>query len=146
MAQEMQQTESIKWITGSKCEIYNEFQKQWIKGEVVDVFKDDEGEWVKIRFGRNTTELPIDSPNIRPPSDDVFTGQSDEWNVGSQCQLYSQEAMRWIDGEIINMFSDEFGEWMRIQSGQRVRDVLRDDPVLRTPTTETMNDKSGETT
>ena len=146
MAQDLQQSESTVWVTGTKCEIYNEFQKQWIKGEVVDVFKDDEGEWVKVKSGRKYEDVPPDSPNIRTPSDAVSTVQSDEWNVGSQCQLYSQEAMRWIDGEIINMFSDEFGEWMRIQSGQRVRDVLRDDPVLRTPTTETMNDKSGETT
>ena len=141
------QTEQVQWSAGSKCEIYNEFQKQWIEGEVVDVFNDEEGEWIKVKSARITVELSSDSENIRIPSDDHDDGsieKKDEWDIGSKCQLYSQEAMKWVDGEIINIFSDEMGsEWMRVQCGQRIRDVLREEPLLRKPEDELTDDKSG---
>ena len=34
--------------------------------------------------------------------------------------------MKWIEGEIINIFTDEMGKWMRVQTGKRIRDVLCD--------------------
>ena len=147
MAQDSQQSEPVKWSAGSKCEIYNEFQRQWIEGEVVDGFNDEEGEWIKVKTEQIRMEIPSDFQNIRIPSDDhgdAPTEPSDEWDIGSKCQLYSQEAMKWVDGEIINIFSDEMGsEWMRVQCGQRICDVLRDDPPLRKPANELTDDKSG---
>ena len=147
MAQDSQQSDPVKWSAGSKCEIYNEFQRQWIEGEVVDVFNDEEGKWVKVRYGRKYEDVHPNSKNIRIPSDDhsdAPTEPSNEWDIGSKCQLYSQEAMRWVDGEIINIFSDEMGsEWMRVQCGQRIRDVLWEEPLLKKPANELTDYKSG---
>ena len=151
MAQKAAEELKIEWKSGQKCEVYNEFKKEWIEGKVVDVFKDEEGEWVKVRFGRNTTEIPPDSRDIRLPSNDhplehagndrdieipsddaQLNGQS-KWETGSKCQMYCVETMKWIDGEIISVFIDEMGEWLRVQSGQRIYDVMNRDPPLRVP-------------
>ena len=110
---------------------------------MIDVFKDEEGDWVKVRYGRTIKEVPPDSPDIRIPSDNASVQPPDEWQIGSQCQLYSVEAMRWIDGEIITTFSDEHGDWLRVQCGQRIRDVLRHDAAVRMAITDSVDEKAG---
>ena len=161
MAQQAAEEQRIEWKAGQKCEIYREFKKDWIEGEVIDIFKDEEGEWVKVRFGRNTTEIPPDSQDIRIPSDepprehhandkDIETKSDDipmktqpKWETGSKCQMYCVETMKWIDGEIITVFTDEMGEWLRVQSGQRIYDVLNRDPLLRAPAAASNTNDSG---
>ena len=126
----------MQWTIGQKCEIYLKQKRKWNDGEVVDIFNDDEGEWVKVRMRTNGTDRQIveihpDSPNIRPLTDDKPSEQDNEWTTGALCEVYSHEEREWIDGEIINTFTDAVGEWLRVQYGQRIRDVMSDDPLFR---------------
>lgn len=38
-----------------------------------------------------------------------------EWRVASRCQIYSRSEQRWCDGEILKIFQDEQGEWLRVK-------------------------------
>ena len=151
MAQQLAEKHKSEWKTDQKCEIYSDLGQKWMEAKVIDVFKDDEGEWIKVQYGRIYQDIPSDSPNIRviadnapieqlvkdqdvqkPSNDTPLKGQS-KWETGALCQMYCVETMKWIDGEIINIFTDEMGEWLRLQCGQRIYDVLNRDPPLRVP-------------
>ena len=119
--------ESVKiWEKGQKCEIhclYNK-QPQWVKGEVIGIFDDDDGKWVKVKYGNKRTEVLCDSEDIRILSEEKE--QDDHgWNIGSQCELYSRDTGKWMEGEVINLFNDDLGRYLRVQYGQnhRVQDV-----------------------
>ena len=121
----------MPWNRGQKCEIYIKLQRKWIEGEVVNVFDDDEGEWIKVKYGRNYKDVHPDSSDIRSLTKDEPSEQDNEWKTGALCEVYSHEEREWIDGEIINTFTDAVGEWLRVQYGQRIRDVMSDDPLFR---------------
>ena len=57
--------------------------------------------------------------------------QSVEWKLGSKCQLFDREHLKWNDGEVIGSFSDDKGEWIKVRCGGVVRNVLSIDPDLK---------------
>ena len=127
-----------RWTVGQKCEIYLKHQRKWIEGEITDIFNDTEGEWIKVRYGRKYEDVKPDSPNIRPLTEDNSSEQQQQWKTGTLCEVYSHEEREWIDGEIINTFTDSAGEWLRVQYGKRIRDVMSDDPWLRARSSKTI--------
>ena len=58
-------------------------------------------------------------------------GQSVKWKPGSKCDLFDREQKKWKEVEIIGLFSDDHGEWVKVRCGQEIRDVLGIDPDLR---------------
>ena len=121
-----QNDEVPEWIKGQKCEVYDHAKKRWVKGEVIDVFKDNDGEWVNIKFGRNTKQLQPDSSEIRGLQRKRLDSVHG-WKVGNRCEWYNRARQQWVDGDIINIFSNELGDWLRVRCGQRIHDVLGDD-------------------
>ena len=65
MAQKPDDATRKKWKCGQKCEIYCRSKMCWVKGEVIDIFTDEEGEWIKVKYGRNTKEMPPNDEHIR---------------------------------------------------------------------------------
>ena len=118
---------SRDWKAGQKCEIYDHKTKQWVEGEVVEVFKDEEGEWVDVKYGRTRKQLPPDSEELRDLNKNNESQLLAAWEVGAQCELFSRLDGKWIEGEIIHIFSDSVGEWIRVQSGQHVREVFQNE-------------------
>ena len=123
MALNANQMQRYEWQVGQQCEIYNHAQQKWIKAKVIDIFKDEEGEWVKVKYEGKRVEFPSNSPEIRPFSDEN-TNRLEKWKKGAQCELFSRTKGEWVDAQIINVFSDEEGDWLRVQHDQRVRDVF----------------------
>eukprot|EP01084_Bolivina_argentea_P273469 465847_1 len=39
------------------------------------------------------------------------------WKTGSSCEIYSDSKMKWFDGEVAQIFTDEEGEWLEIRYG-----------------------------
>ena len=124
--QQKKRTNGIpKWEEGHTCEIYDQFKKRWIKGEVVEVFKDDDGDLVvDVKCGKRRYQLPPDSPQIRNLQQKKETDSVHGWKVGNQCELYSRVQGQWTDGSIINIYSNQMGNWLRVQYGQQIQDVL----------------------
>ena len=123
MALNANQMQRNEWQTGQQCEIYNNAQQKWTKAKVIDIFNDDEGEWVKVKYGRKYEDFPPDSPEIRKYSDENIN-RLDKWKKGAQCELYSRVDGKWVEAQIINIFNDAAGDWLRVQHDQRVRDVF----------------------
>ena len=116
-----------QWKIGVKCEIYDQLKKQWVQGEIVAVLKDDDPHWVDVKYGRKRKQLHPDSPIIRGLQKKKKLESVQGWKVGNQCEVYNREMRQWIDGEIIHIFTNQMGDWLRVQSGERIHDVLSDD-------------------
>ena len=54
-----------------------------------------------------------------------------KWKPGTKCDLYDRSTRKWVEVEIINLFSDEKGEWIKVRCGQKDRNVIQGDPDLR---------------
>ena len=54
-----------------------------------------------------------------------------KWKLGSKCSLFDRKDRKWNEGIIVGSFSDENGEWIKVQCGSEIHDVLADDPDLR---------------
>ena len=54
-----------------------------------------------------------------------------KWKLGAICSLFNREDRKWNEGNIVGTFSDEKGEWVKVQCGPEIHDVLTDDPDLR---------------
>ena len=65
MEQQTKQQKKVQWKIGRKCEVYSRTKNLWIEGEVIDIFTDDEGQWVKVKYGRNTKEMPPNDKHLR---------------------------------------------------------------------------------
>ena len=111
-----------EWTVGQKCEVYSRSQNKWISGEVIDIFTDQEGEWIKVKYGRNYKEVPPNTAEIRPLARNEAEADY-KWTVGSQCEVYIREKGKWAEGEVINTFTDDDGYCIRVQYGERVRDL-----------------------
>ena len=57
--------------------------------------------------------------------------QTVEWKTGTKCDLFNRDTFKWEQGQVIGSFSDEKGEWIKVQCGQKEREVLAGDPDLR---------------
>ena len=57
--------------------------------------------------------------------------ETTKWKLGSKCSLFNRKSRKWNDGTIVGSFSDENGEWIKVQCGSEIHDVLVDDPDLR---------------
>ena len=54
-----------------------------------------------------------------------------EWKLGTICDLYDRNTRTWVAAEVIDLFSDEEGEWIKVRCGQRDHKVLKGDPDLQ---------------
>ena len=112
----------IEWEKGQKCEIYSRSQNKWISGEVIDIFTDNEGVWIKVKYGRQYKDVTPNTTEIRPLSKNEAKDDYG-WTKGSQCEVYIREIGKWAKGQVINTFTDEHGYCIRVQYGERVRDL-----------------------
>ena len=125
LADQQNQTE---WRGGDKCEIYDRRKKRWVQCEVVEVFKDDDSDWVvDVKNGKRRYQVAPDSPEIRHLQTKKQTDSVHGWKVGNQCELYSRVKRQWTDGEVISIYTEEMGRWLRVQCGQRIHEVASDD-------------------
>ena len=56
---------------------------------------------------------------------------STEWKPGTKCDLFDRNSRKWVEVEVVGSFSDDKGEWIKVRWGQKVHNVLGDDPDLR---------------
>ena len=54
-----------------------------------------------------------------------------KWKLGASCSLFVRKDRKWNEGNIVGTFSDKNGDWVKVQCGSEIHDVLSDDPDLR---------------
>ena len=64
----------------------------------------------------------------------------DALTVGSQCQILSKSQQKWVNGEVIKIFSDEEGEWLRVKYGKdNIKEIQRYSEQIRVQQNESKN-------
>ena len=58
-------------------------------------------------------------------------GQSVKWKQGQKCEIYSRLQRRWIEGEVIDIFEDEEGEWVKVKYERTIKEIPPNDPDIR---------------
>ena len=55
-----------------------------------------------------------------------------KWTLGASCSLFNWRNRTWNEaGTIVGSFSDENGEWLKVQSGSEIHEILADGPDVR---------------
>ena len=62
---------------------------------------------------------------------DMKSDDTIKWKLGASCSLFNRQSRKWNEGTIVGSFSDENGEWIKVQCESEIHDVLNDDPDLR---------------
>ena len=57
--------------------------------------------------------------------------KDEKWKPGMKCDLFNREQLKWEEAEVIETFTDEKGKWVKVQCGQKTRNVVTVDPDLR---------------
>lgn len=74
------------------------------------------------RKGRKGGNLPPGVPAYSKADD----SRRNNWNVGSQVELFSDRASKWVKGKIIDVFHDHEGEWLLVEyQGFRQKEIQR---------------------
>ena len=54
-----------------------------------------------------------------------------KWKLEQQCEIYSTNQKRWITGEVIDVFTDDEGPWLRVKYGRIIQEMSPNDEHLR---------------
>ena len=60
---------------------------------------------------------------------------SPKWEIGQECDIYCRAERRWVDGQILDIFQDEEGEWVKVKYGRKTNHIQPDDPDIRSKAT-----------
>ena len=57
--------------------------------------------------------------------------QTQKWKRGQQCEIYSRSKKCWINGEVIDIFTDKEGEWVKVKYGRTVKEMPPNNEHIR---------------
>eukprot|EP01083_Nonionella_stella_P084699 234537_1 len=101
------------WCIGSLCLIYSRSKTKWFKGKITSIYSETNEEWLRVKYGANfhkTKSIQRYSKYIIP----IIEDQSSLFRKGSICSIYSYTTNSWCNGEVMKIFSDKDGEWMKV--------------------------------
>ena len=56
---------------------------------------------------------------------------SSDWSVGQKCDIYISRRHKWIKAEIIDIFNDDEGDWVKVRFGRNYKDIKPDSSKIR---------------
>ena len=59
----------------------------------------------------------------------ISSTRNDRWIAGAFCEVYSQQ--KWVKAQIIEIFVDDEGEWVKVKCGRSILEIPSKDPSLR---------------
>eukprot|EP01084_Bolivina_argentea_P197595 338587_1 len=105
------------WSVGSRCLIYSRLKSKWFDGTIMEIYDEKHEEWLVVEYGPNaktTKKIQRNCADIKPlPLD-----HPSYFKVGSICQIYSHLIADWCKGEVIEIYFDNEGEWLKVQYTQ----------------------------
>eukprot|EP01084_Bolivina_argentea_P180457 311773_1 len=54
-----------------------------------------------------------------------------KWKADSICEIYSKSKKQWCKGQITEVTSDKFGEWLQVKYGKKHKQIQRFNPNIR---------------
>ena len=105
--------------------IYSRSKNKWLEGKVTQIDGEGVDEWLVVKYGQNNKKIKRIQRNCAdikpiPPDHPSF------FVKGSFCSILSPELSIWCDGEVIDIFHDEQGEWLKVKYNENGTDVVCD--------------------
>ena len=54
-----------------------------------------------------------------------------KWRAHQKCEIYNVNQKRWITGEVIDVFTDDEGQWVKVKYGRRTIEMSPNDEHLQ---------------
>ena len=54
-----------------------------------------------------------------------------QWEIGQKCEVYSRTKNIWIEGEVIDKFTDDEGQWVKVKYARTTKEMPPNDKHLR---------------
>eukprot|EP01083_Nonionella_stella_P109896 321035_1 len=108
-----EQLARLSWTIQSNLLIFSRSKQKWYEGKIEKINGQLQEEWLVVRYdsNRKTKEIQRNSTDVKPlPSNHPLALQK-----GSLCSVYSDKTYNWYKGEIINVFNDAEGEWLKVK-------------------------------
>lgn len=147
-------TDPFTWQLGASCLLFDWKDRKWNDvGTIIGAFSDETGQRLKVQNHSEIKEILANDPDVRVvrhedhgahivpqtivmPKDiqspsERQQNDTTKWKLGARCSLFNRQTRKWNEGTIVGSFSDENGEWIKVQCHSVIHDVLSDDPDLR---------------
>ena len=64
-------------------------------------------------------------------SDPKWYTMSTKWKIGQKCEFYARLQQLWVKAEVIDIFKDKEGQWVKVRYGRNYTDVHPDSSDIR---------------
>ena len=54
-----------------------------------------------------------------------------KWEIATRCEVYSRSQQKWVKGEVVDVFTDDDGEWVLVKYGRKPNEMHPGDRDLR---------------
>eukprot|EP01084_Bolivina_argentea_P254920 428672_1 len=118
------------WKVGSACLIFSRSKNKWFAGELVEIESNSpkHDEWLIVKYGDNKKQTKRIQRNCKDIAA-MPTDHPSQICSGSKCKIYSDVTVSWCNGEVIEIFNDSEGEWLKVKYDEitvsRVCDIQR---------------------
>ena len=94
--------------------ILSRTDNKWYLGQIVSISGKLKNEWLTIKYNNKTKKIQRNSNYIKPINNII--DHPNKFIKGSKCQiLCDNNKTIWCNGEIIDIFNDSEGEWLKIK-------------------------------
>ena len=97
--------------------IFSRSDNKWYLGEIEDINGQLKDEWLTVRYDNNkkTKKIQRASKDIEPIYDTKINHPS-LFKPNTKCKILSDDKTgSWCSGEIIDVFNDTEGEWLKVK-------------------------------
>eukprot|EP01084_Bolivina_argentea_P219451 372199_1 len=98
------------WKINTWLLIFSRSKDEWFPGKIEQVIDN----WFVVKYGKTTKKIQRNSNNLQP----FPLNHRSLWKIGSKCKIYSPKIHLWCNGEIIDIYYDSEGEWLKIKYNQ----------------------------
>eukprot|EP00484_Ammonia_sp_Unknown_P000642 CAMPEP_0197021560 /NCGR_PEP_ID=MMETSP1384-20130603/2472_1 /TAXON_ID=29189 /ORGANISM="Ammonia sp." /LENGTH=258 /DNA_ID=CAMNT_0042449413 /DNA_START=134 /DNA_END=906 /DNA_ORIENTATION=+ len=101
------------WKAGSPCLIYSRSQRKWMDAEITTIeHAINDEEWMKVKYKSSTKRIQRYCQDIQPVAND----HPSRIQKGSKLRIkHSEISDEWCFGEVVKVFTDHEGEWLKVK-------------------------------
>eukprot|EP01084_Bolivina_argentea_P317513 550528_1 len=105
----------LSWTIGSRCLIYSRSKSKWMQAEIIDIKGKEKDEWLVVKYGETNDTSKRKKKQIQRYCEDIKPNDAYSYQVGSKCQIFSEISTMWCNGEVIEIYTDQEGEWLTVK-------------------------------
>eukprot|EP01084_Bolivina_argentea_P077222 140014_1 len=104
------------WQIGSYCCIYSRSKNKWFDGQIKAIVGEKDKEWLHVKYGElnhfnRSKKMQRNCSDIKP----IANNHPLLIKKHSKCKIYSKDINEWYIAEVIQIFVDDEGEWLKVK-------------------------------